>query len=122
MYTYTYIYIYIYIYIYTHTHTHLIIKYCTMIHFLIYLYFIIISFGNLGRGPKPNSEHIIKIKKLYEERVLNFCCQINKNQKNILVVNEESPLVLGERNITVKVCTNLKRLLLITFNIKAIRI
>ena len=90
-----------------------------MIHFLTYLYFIIISFGNLGRGPKPNSEHIIK---LYEERVLNFCCQINKNQKNIIVVNEESPLVLGERNITVKVCTNLKRLLLITFNIKVIRI
>ena len=35
---------------------------------------------------------------------------------------EESTLVLGEPNIKVKVCVSLKRLLIVTFNIKAIRI
>ena len=35
---------------------------------------------------------------------------------------EESTLVLGEPNITVKVCVSLKRLLIVTFNIKTIRI
>ena len=34
---------------------------------------------------------------------------------------EESILVLGGRNITVKVCVSLKILLIVTFNIKAIR-
>ena len=32
---------------------------------------------------------------------------------------EESTLVLGEPNIKVKVCVSLKRLLIVTFNIKA---
>ena len=35
---------------------------------------------------------------------------------------EESTLVLREPNITVKVCVSLKRPLIVTFNIKAIRI
>ena len=35
---------------------------------------------------------------------------------------EESTLILGEPNIKVKVCVNLKRLLTVTFNIKATRI
>ena len=35
---------------------------------------------------------------------------------------EESTLVLGGPNITVKVCVSLKRLLIVTFNIKVIRI
>ena len=35
---------------------------------------------------------------------------------------EENALVLGEPNIIVKVCVSLKRLLIVTFNIKAIRI
>ena len=35
---------------------------------------------------------------------------------------EESTLVLGEPNIKVKVCVSLKRLLIVSFNIKAIRI
>ena len=39
-----------------------------------------------------------------------------------LVVTEESTLVPGEPNITVKVCVSLKRPLAVTFNIKAIRI
>ena len=34
---------------------------------------------------------------------------------------EENTLVLGEPNITVKVCVSLKRLLIVTFNIRAIR-
>ena len=35
---------------------------------------------------------------------------------------EESTLVLGEPNITVKVCVSLKRLLTVTFNTKAAKI
>ena len=35
---------------------------------------------------------------------------------------EESTLALGGPNITVNVCVSLKRLLIVTFNIKAIRI
>ena len=35
---------------------------------------------------------------------------------------KESTLVLGEPNIKVKVCVSLKRLLIVPFNIKAIRI
>ena len=35
---------------------------------------------------------------------------------------EENTLVLGEPSIIVKVCISLKRLLIVTFNIKAIRI
>ena len=35
---------------------------------------------------------------------------------------EESTLVLREPNIIVKVCVSLKRLLIVTFSIKAIRI
>ena len=35
---------------------------------------------------------------------------------------QEKTLVLGEPNVTVKVCVSLKRLLIVTFNIKAIRI
>ena len=35
---------------------------------------------------------------------------------------EENTLVLGEPNIIVKVCVSLKRLLIVTFNIKATRI
>ena len=35
---------------------------------------------------------------------------------------EENTLVLGEPNIIVKVCVSLKRLLIVTFNIKPIRI
>ena len=35
---------------------------------------------------------------------------------------KESALVLGEPNIKVKVCASLKRLLIVTFNNKAIRI
>ena len=43
---------------------------------------------------------------------------MNKAQKHVMVI-EESTLVLGEPNITVKVCVSLKRpLLIITFNIK----
>ena len=34
----------------------------------------------------------------------------------------ENTLVLGETKIIVKVCVSLKRLLIVTFNIKAIRI
>ena len=44
------------------------------------------------------------------------------SKKNAIAVTEESTLVLGELNITVKVCISLKRLLIVTFNIKAIRI
>ena len=39
-----------------------------------------------------------------------------------MVGTEESTLVLGGPNIIVKVCVSLKRLLIVTFNIKAIRI
>ena len=35
---------------------------------------------------------------------------------------EENALVLGEPNIIVKVCAGLKRLLIVTLNVKAIRI
>ena len=35
---------------------------------------------------------------------------------------EENTLVLGELNIIVKVCVSLKRLSIVTFNIKTIRI
>ena len=35
---------------------------------------------------------------------------------------EENTLALGEPNIIVKACVSLKRLLIVTFNIKAIRI
>ena len=45
-----------------------------------------------------------------------------QNSKNTIADTEESTLVLGEPNITVKVCISLKRLLIVTFNIKAIRI
>ena len=43
------------------------------------------------------------------------------SKKNAIAVTEESTLVLGELNITVKVCISL-RLLIVTFNIKAVRI
>ena len=53
---------------------------------------------------------------------LKLCGQINKSHKNTIAVTEESVLVLGEPNITVKVCISLKRLLIVTFNIEVIRI
>ena len=56
------------------------------------------------------------------KRAPNLRDQINKTQKNAITVTEESTLVLGEPNITVKVCIIPKRLLIVTFNIKAIRI
>ena len=39
-----------------------------------------------------------------------------------MIGTEESNLVLGEPNITLKIYVSLKRLLIVTFNIKAIRI
>ena len=39
-----------------------------------------------------------------------------------MACTEENTLVLGEPNIIVKVCVSLKRLLIVTFNIKAVRI
>ena len=45
-----------------------------------------------------------------------------QSSKNGTAVTEESTLVLGEPSITVKVCISLKRLLIVTFNIKAVRI
>ena len=45
-----------------------------------------------------------------------------QNSKNVIAVTEESILVLGEPNITVKVYISLKGLLIVTFNIKAVRI
>ena len=49
-----------------------------------------------------------------------------QNSKNAIGVIEESSLVLGEPNITVcmyfEVCISLKKLLMVTFNIKAIKI
>ena len=43
--------------------------------------------------------YITKIGKLYERHVLNICGQINKTQENaMVVVNEESTLILGEPN------------------------
>ena len=43
-------------------------------------------------------------------------------QKYAIAVIEESTLVLGEPNITVNVRISIKRLLIVTFNIKAVRI
>ena len=57
-----------------------------------------------------------------KRRVLNLCGQIKKTQKNTMAVTEKSTLVLGEPNITVKVYVSLKRLLIVSSNIKAIRI
>ena len=37
-----------------------------------------------------------------------------QNLRNGMAGTEESPLVLGEPNITVKVCVSLKRLLIVT--------
>ena len=45
-----------------------------------------------------------------------------QNSKNTITITEKSTLVLGELNITVKVCISLKRLVIVTFNIKAFRI
>ena len=45
-----------------------------------------------------------------------------QNSKNVIAVTEESILVLGEPNITVKVYISLKRLLIVSSNINAIRI
>ena len=44
-----------------------------------------------------------------------------QNSKNAIAGTEESTLVLGESNITVKVCVSPKRLPIVTFNIKAVR-
>ena len=44
------------------------------------------------------------------------------NKQNAIVVNEESSLVPGGPNISVKVYINLKRLLVVILNIKAIKI
>ena len=44
-----------------------------------------------------------------------------QNSKNVIVVTEENTLVLGEPNFAVKVFISLKRLLIVTFNIKAVR-
>ena len=35
---------------------------------------------------------------------------------------EENTLVLGEPNVMIKLCVSLKRLLMVTFNIKTVRI
>ena len=53
--------------------------------------------------------------------VLNLCGQKNKTQEDAMAGTDENTLVLGEPNMTVKVCVCLKRLLIVTFNIKAIR-
>ena len=45
-----------------------------------------------------------------------------QNSKNAIAITEESTLVLGRRNITVKVCVSLKRLLIVNCNTKAVRI
>lgn len=45
-----------------------------------------------------------------------------KSEKNVVVVNEESTLVLEKPDITANVYINLERLSIITFNIKTIRI
>ena len=47
---------------------------------------------------------------------------MNKTKENAIAVTEENTLVLGEPNIIVKVCVSLKGLLIVTFNIKAVRI
>ena len=70
---------------------------------------------------KLNTEHITEIKK-YKRRALNLCGQINKTQENAMAGTEKSTLILGQLNIIVKVCVSLKRLLIVTFNIKTIRI
>ena len=54
--------------------------------------------------------------------MLNLCGQINKTQENAMAGTEENSLVLGEPNIIVKVCVSLKRLPIVSFNIKTIRI
>ena len=41
-----------------------------------------------------------------------------QNSKNTITITEKSTLVLGELNITVKVCISLKRLVIVTFNIQ----
>ena len=45
-----------------------------------------------------------------------------QNSKKTIAITEESTLVLGQPNLTVKVFISLKRLLIVTFNIRAVRI
>ena len=47
--------------------------------------------------------------------------QPNK-KKNAIAVIEASALVIGESKIKIKVSINLKRLLIVNFNVKAVRI
>ena len=73
-------------------------------------------------GPKLNTEHITEIYEQYKRHVLSLCGQINKTQQNATAGTEKSTLVLGEPNITVKVCVSLKKLPVVTFNINPVRI
>ena len=73
-------------------------------------------------GRKLNTERITKIYEQYKRRVLNKCGQKSKTQKSPAAITVESTVVLRQPNITLKECINLKRLVIVTFTIKALTI